>query len=84
MLASTLDSTVTPTIAPKAPGMASWRTNRWSMLRKRQCATALATPVATFAMFTVVDDFQQWISRVAGRGAADAEADAMPSPGAVG
>jgi len=36
------------------------------------------------AMFTVVDDFQQWISRLGRRGAADAEADAMPSPGAVG
>ncbi len=35
------------------------------------------------AMFTVVDDFQQWLSRL-GRGSADAEADAMPSPSAIG
>jgi multidrug efflux pump subunit AcrB len=35
------------------------------------------------AMFTVVDDFQQWISRL-GRGAGDEEDDALPTPSAVG
>ena len=52
---STLESTVTPTIAPNEPGIASWSTSRWSMLRKRQCEIAAAIPVATFARFTVVD-----------------------------
>ena len=33
---STLESTVTPTTAPRQPGMASFSTRRWSMLRNRQ------------------------------------------------
>jgi multidrug efflux pump subunit AcrB len=35
------------------------------------------------AMFTVVDDFQQWISRF-GRSAGDAKDDALPTPSAIG
>jgi hypothetical protein len=37
------------------------------------------------AMFTVVDDFQQWLGRVFGRrGAAGDEAGTMPAPSAIG
>jgi Cu/Ag efflux pump CusA len=36
------------------------------------------------AMFTVVDDFQQWLARVFGRGAAHEEATGTPAPSAVG
>jgi len=35
------------------------------------------------AMFTVVDDFQQWLARLGGRGASD-EAGRTPAPSAVG
>jgi multidrug efflux pump subunit AcrB len=35
------------------------------------------------AMFTVVDDFQQWLSRI-GRRASEDEADTLPAPSAVG
>jgi hypothetical protein len=35
------------------------------------------------AMFTVVDDFQQWLSRVGRRGAAD-DSSAAPAPSAIG
>jgi hypothetical protein len=35
------------------------------------------------AMFTVVDDFQQWIGRLGGR-RADDEAGTMPAPTAIG
>jgi len=35
-------------------------------------------------VFTVVDDFQQWLSRITGRGAASEELSATPAPGAVG
>jgi multidrug efflux pump subunit AcrB len=35
------------------------------------------------AMFTVVDDFQQWLSRV-GRRSSDDETDSVPAPSAVG
>ncbi|RPI60550.1 MAG: efflux RND transporter permease subunit, partial [Lysobacterales bacterium] len=36
------------------------------------------------AMFTVVDDFQQWLTRLGRGGAADDEKDAMPAPSAIG
>jgi hypothetical protein len=36
------------------------------------------------AMFTVVDDFQQWLARVFGRGGAREEAAGTPAPSAVG
>jgi multidrug efflux pump subunit AcrB len=36
------------------------------------------------AMFTVVDDFQQWFSRIAGRGAAEDHGGTAPAPSAVG
>jgi multidrug efflux pump subunit AcrB len=36
------------------------------------------------AMFTVVDDFQQWLGRLARRGAADDEAGTTPAPSAIG
>ncbi len=36
------------------------------------------------AMFTVVDDFQQWISRLGRRGGAEDEERSMPAPSAVG
>jgi multidrug efflux pump subunit AcrB len=36
------------------------------------------------AMFTVVDDFQQWVSRLGGRGAEAAKDDALPAPSAIG
>jgi multidrug efflux pump subunit AcrB len=36
------------------------------------------------AMFTVVDDFQQWIGRLGGRGADADEAGRMPAPTAIG
>src|SRR5262249_51798294 len=36
------------------------------------------------AMFTVVDDFQQWLSRLGHRGAAHDEASGAPAPSAVG
>jgi multidrug efflux pump subunit AcrB len=36
------------------------------------------------AMFTVVDDFQQWLSRLGRPGAAGDEADTMPAPSAIG
>ena len=52
---STCESTVTPTTAPTHPGMASWRTSRWSMLRNRQWEMAEAMPVATLAMLTVLE-----------------------------
>jgi hypothetical protein len=35
-------------------------------------------------MFTVVDDFQQWLARVFGRGGAREEAAGTPAPSAVG
>ena len=44
-----------PTSAPKAPGMASCRTSRRSMFRKRQWDTPATSPVATLARFTVAD-----------------------------
>ena len=36
------------------------------------------------AMFTVIDDFQQWLSRFGGRGEGDEAKDAVPAPSAVG
>ena len=36
------------------------------------------------ALFTVVDDFQQWLARVFGRGAAHEQAAGTPAPSAVG
>jgi multidrug efflux pump subunit AcrB len=36
------------------------------------------------AMFTVVDDFQQWLSRVVGRGAGQDDSASVPAPSAVG
>jgi multidrug efflux pump subunit AcrB len=36
------------------------------------------------AMFTVVDDFQQWLSRLGRRGAAAEESSEMPAPSAIG
>jgi hypothetical protein len=36
------------------------------------------------AMFTVVDDFQQWLARAFGRGAAHEQAAGTPAPSAVG
>jgi Cu/Ag efflux pump CusA len=36
------------------------------------------------AMFTVVDDFQQWLARVVGRRATSEETTATPAPSAVG
>jgi multidrug efflux pump subunit AcrB len=36
------------------------------------------------AMFTVVDDFQQWLSRLGRRGAAADESEGAPAPSAVG
>jgi Cu/Ag efflux pump CusA len=36
------------------------------------------------AMFTVVDDFQQWLARLGRRGSADDEAETMPAPSAIG
>ena len=35
------------------------------------------------AMFTVIDDFQQWLTRLARRGA-EGEAESMPAPSAIG
>jgi len=36
------------------------------------------------AMFTVVDDFQQWLARLGRRGSAGDEADTIPAPSAIG
>jgi multidrug efflux pump subunit AcrB len=36
------------------------------------------------AMFTVVDDFQQWLSRVTHRGPAEDDSSSVPAPSAVG
>ncbi len=36
------------------------------------------------AMFTVVDDFQQWLARIVGRGAAHEQVVGTPAPSAVG
>jgi multidrug efflux pump subunit AcrB len=36
------------------------------------------------AMFTVVDDFQQWLGRIGRRGEADEDAHTMPAPSAIG
>jgi multidrug efflux pump subunit AcrB len=36
------------------------------------------------AMFTVVDDFQQWLERLWRRGAAGDETDTVPAPSAIG
>ena len=36
------------------------------------------------AMFTVVDDFQQWLGRLGRRGAPDEDAHTMPAPSAIG
>ncbi len=47
----------------------------------------VSTVVSLFivpAMFTVVDDFQQWLTRLGRRGAGDGEKDGMPAPSAVG
>jgi multidrug efflux pump subunit AcrB len=36
------------------------------------------------AMFTVVDDFQQWLGRIGRRNTADSDAETMPAPSAIG
>jgi hypothetical protein len=36
------------------------------------------------AMFTVVDDFQQWLGRLGRRGAGAEESSEMPAPSAIG
>ena len=36
------------------------------------------------AMFTVIDDFQQWLTRLARGGAEGDEADSLPAPSAIG
>jgi hypothetical protein len=35
-------------------------------------------------VFTVIDDFQQWLGRIGRRGAADDEASATAAPTAIG